>query len=512
VTKLMPDLDALFGSKGESPLAGMFRFMPIEQTNAMIVITPQPEYLKQAEDWLRRLDRGGAENSVQLYVYNVKNLKAPDLADYLSQIFLGTSSGGSRRSSTSGSVGQGLRPVTIGGIGGRGGSAMSYQNSTRPQAKDEKATPAATPAASGSGGNKDSDIRISAIEENNQLMIMAQPVEWDQIEAAIKKLDVIPLQVQIEARILEVSLTGALQYGVQWWLGNLQSANGTYDNPRGPYPYPNAHDRHGALAGSVGPPSTCSGSSCTPATIFWSFINSKFQVQLSALETSGQAKSLSAPSLVVANNQEAQLSVGQQIPVQQISYTGLTGVNNNGTTGLSGLSSVQYLNTGVTLDVKPRVNPGGLVYLEISQEVSNPGPASAGTNPPINQRQIQTQVAVQSGQTVLLGGLIRDDQGDTDSGVPLLNRVPLLRNLFGSTNKTKNRTELIVLITPRVISSVDEAREMTADYARQFESLQPLRSSSPPPPVAAQPAPPERARTYPTHDDAKPQEDHPNDN
>ena len=97
----------------------MFRFMPIEQTNSLVVITPQPEYLKSAEDWLYRLDRGGAENATQLYVYNVKNLKAPDLADYLSQIFLGSSTGSSHRNTT-GSVAPGLRPTTLGGRGGIG--------------------------------------------------------------------------------------------------------------------------------------------------------------------------------------------------------------------------------------------------------------------------------------------------------------------------------------------------------------------------------------------------------
>ena len=146
VTKLLPDLDKIFGSEGESPLAGMFRFMPIEQTNSMIVITPQPEYLKQAEEWLHRLDRGGAENATQLYVYDVKNLKAPDLADYLSEIFLGTT--GSRRSSTSGSVAPGLRSTTLGrstgGTAARGGnSGLSYKNSLRPQSDQEKSAPVA---------------------------------------------------------------------------------------------------------------------------------------------------------------------------------------------------------------------------------------------------------------------------------------------------------------------------------------------------------------------------------
>src|SRR5690606_14707754 len=123
--KLLPDLLKIFGTEGESPLAGMFRFMPIEQTNSIIVITPQKEYLKQAEEWLYRLDRGGAENATQLYVYDVKNLKAIDLADYLSEIFLGTT--GVRRS-TSGTVAPGLRPTTLGSSGGRSGgpNSMSY--------------------------------------------------------------------------------------------------------------------------------------------------------------------------------------------------------------------------------------------------------------------------------------------------------------------------------------------------------------------------------------------------
>jgi general secretion pathway protein D len=502
VTKLMPDLDALFGSKGESPLAGMFRFMPIEQTNAMIVITPQPEYLKQAEEWLRRLDRGGAENSVQLYVYNVKNLKAPDLADYLSQIFLGTASTGSHRSSTSGSVGQGLRPVTIGGIGGRGGNGgsggMNY-NSRQP-AKEEKVTPAAsTPAAS--GGNKDSDIRISAIEENNQLMIQATPVEWDSIESAIKKLDVVPLQVQIEARVLEVQLSGALQYGVQWWFAGLQGQSPRYANGD---PYRRDYDRHQSLFGAAGPGQG--------RNIFWSYLNKNFEVALSALESKGQAKALAAPSLLVANNQEAQINVGTQLPVVQQYVTGLgIGTTNSGNAVTPGYGSVQYLNTGVTLAVTPRVNPGGLVYLDVQQEVSSPGIKAANGNPQINQRQLQTQVAVQSGETLLLGGLIQETSHVTDTGVPFLNRVPILRNLFGSTDTARDRTELIVLITPRVISTVDEARAVTADYARQFESLKPLRPTFAPKP-AAQAAPPEPAQTYPAHDDAKPQEDHPNDN
>jgi len=509
VTKLMPDLDQLFGSKGESPLAGMFRFMPIEETNSMIVITPQPEYLKQAEEWLYRLDRGSAENAVQLYVYNVKNLKAPDLADYLSQIFLGTS-GGSHRSTTSGRVGQGLRSTTLGGSGGMGGfgnNSMSYGSSLRPQSNMEKSAPTSggdskTTTAAGGSNKKETDIRISAIEENNQIMVMAQPFEWEQMQAAIRRLDTPPLQVQIEARILEVTLSDGLQYGVQWWLGNLMSGpnGGTYENPHNQWPYPNPYGRSGSTLGGA---ASRDGSGATG--FFYSFLNSKFQVAINALESSGVAKTLSAPSLVVNNNQEASLTVGDQIPITQTYYNGLgsigsTTTGTNGTNGYVGglTGSVQYLSTGVTLNVMPRVNPGGLVYLDIQQEVSTPGAAATtGGNPPIAQRQIQTSVAVQSGQTLLLGGLIKEIKQDSNTSLPLVGKVPILKNLFGSTKSSTNRTELIVLITPRVINNSDEARQVTEDYVKQFQSLAPLRAQHPMSSPQPSPAPTEPSRTYP---------------
>jgi len=508
-TKLMPDLLKIFGSEGESPLAGMFRFMPIEQTNSIIVITPQKDYLRQAEEWLYRLDRGGAENATQLYVYDVKNLKAVDLADYLSEIFLGAAR--TRRSGTSGSVGPGLRPTTLGSRGGGSNTAgtLSYGSSLRPQSNEEKAAPVSTGAAASAvaGGSKESDIRISAIEENNQLMIQATPVEWDRIDSAIKKLDVVPLQVQIEARILEVSMNGDLSLGVQWYLAGLigtaegSVGKGTDYDPefRG-----NKQNRHQSQAGASGTISPYNGG------FFWSFLNRNFEVAINALESSGQAKSLAAPSLLVLNNQQAQINVGQQIPVQQTYVTAIGGIGNQG------YGSVQYLNTGITLSVRPRVNPGGLVYLEIEQEVSNPGPRPGGANdnPPINQRLIQTQVAVQSGETLMLGGLIRDNRSESAKGVPFISRVPILRNLFGTTGQSKDRTELIVLITPRVISSIDEARQATLEYSRQFESLAPLEAKAakpappahPAPPVPA-PAPHPPAQTQPLHEPALPQED-----
>ena len=503
VAKVIPELDKIFGDKADSPLAGMFRFIPMETTNSVIVITPQPEYLKRAQEWLYRLDVGVGENGTQLYVYDVKNVKAVDLSDHLNAIFTGRS-GGTR--STSGNTAPGLKATNVGGIGGAttGGINATNYSTGLTQRPATTNTPNANLTTTGTGtpttgaNGKESDIRITAVEENNQLLIMSTPGEYDSILAAIHRLDVSPLQVQIEAKVLEVTLSGDLEFGVQWWLAGLinnssttpgSSTGNTYD-----YPYINKNgtaDRTRASLGGRTPPSVNGA-----AGLFYSFLNKNFQVALNALQTSGNSKILSAPSMVVLNNQEAQITVGTQIPIVQTSIIGYpsttttTGTTTNPVTN-TGIGQVSYISTGVTLDVKPRVNPGGLVYMEISQEVSAPGSAAAGSNPPISQRSLQTQIAVQSGQTVLLGGLISENDILSDSGVPGLSSIPLLGKLFGNTSKTRSRTEIIVLITPQVITNAEDARTMTDEYQKRFESLAPLRAkkeSGPPtsnPPAAA---------------------------
>ena len=534
VTKVMPELDKIFGATGDSPLAGMFRFVPMETTNSVIVITSQRDYLTTAEQWLYRLDMGAGENGTQLYVYDVKNAKASELSDHLNAIFTGRSGGGG--GSSSGNVAPGLKPVTIGALGGSGGgggingsmtgtrfnptnSSNNYQGQTR-------STPAGTTATGGAGGanvsttgagaggaaggNKETDIRITPIEENNQLLVMATPGEWDSILAAIRRLDIPQLQVQLEVKILEITLSGNLQFGLQWYLSGLINNNSGNNYPSSGYEYGpgyqgNPADRHQASLGGTGNTGPTNNGG-----FFYSFLNKNFEVAINALQTDGQARTLSAPSLVVMNNQEAQINVGTQIPVVQTYYNGLssntsvTGANGAvGTSAYGGTTgSVQYLNTGVVLDVRPRVNPGGLVYLEVQQEVSNPEAAPAGTNPPIDQRQLSTQVAVQSGHTVLLGGLIRDISTVSNTGLPWISNIPILGRLFGNTTQGTNRTELIVLITPQVINNADDAERVTAEYQSRFRALAPLQQNRskyyesqlpqtppPPPPPPEQPAP-----------------------
>ncbi|MDR3447052.1 MAG: type II secretion system protein GspD, partial [Dyella sp.] len=364
----------------------------------------------------------------------------------------GTSGFGS--TGTSGGVG------SSGTSGGAAGGLSSFGNNN-----------------AGSSGNQgqqyvseDGSIRISSVDSNNQLLVRARPSQWAEIQQAIKRLDNVPLQVQIEMRILEVDLTGQLEFGVQWYLQGLAGSTPTVDgngNINGATNIPPGAHRQISLGSG--------GNQYGGEPFFYSFLssNGKFQVAIRALETNGNTKTLSAPSLVVLNNQVAHIQVGDQIPINQTSI--VTGLSTAGTTA----SSVSYIPTGVILDVQPRVNPGGLVYLNVQQQVSGTtGNANSQGNFTIQQRAVGTQIAVQSGQTVLLGGLIQQQEDNTDTGIPVLNRVPILGRLFGTTNHSRNRTELLVLITPRVITSSEEAKQVTDEYQRRFESLAPLRKDS----------------------------------
>ena len=471
VGELMPQLQKLFGPDSGLPLAGVVRFMPNERTNSIVAISAQPEYLREVGEWIRTIDEGGG-NEPQMYVYDVRNMKATDLARYLRQIY----GNGQIKEDTAAKVAPGLRTTTLsstsslnglGGTSGQGLSGMGSQSAnlqssmnSGEQSEEEQDDSASLDdsgtAETGQSAARtlDQTVRITAQKSSNQLLVRTRPAQWKEIESAIRRLDNLPLQVQIETRILEVKLTGELDLGVQWYLGRLagNSASTTVANTSG---------SQGALGGGG------AGLGATDS-LFYSFVSNNLQVALHALETNGRTQVLSAPSLVVMNNQQAQIQVGDNIPISQTTV--------NTSTSDTTLSSVEYVQTGVILDVVPRINPGGLVYMDIQQQVSD-ADTSASTdsngNPRISTRSVSTQVAVQSGQTVLLGGLIKQDNSESVSAVPYLGQVPGLRWLFGNTSKSKNRTELIVLITPRVVTSASQARQVTDDYRQQMQLLKP---------------------------------------
>jgi general secretion pathway protein D len=486
VKDVMPELEAIFSDQA-SPLAGVVKLLPVERLNAVMVITSQKRYLREVEKWMQKLDRGGSESGVRLYVYDVKNVKAVDLADRLNEIFTGQQSQRSS-SSASGRVAPGLNSGEISSSGGRSVAARNQPVPPVPTTPvNNSAGATGTPGSSLIEGAE--DVRITAVEENNSLLIRATPTQYEVIKSAMRRLDIEPLQVHIEARILEVSLTKNLNMGVQWYLENFvntfqlpgtttttaaTTTTGTTSSGISPgggtgtttLPTSNplaGRDFIGSLGGTLG------GGGLT-----YVFDGRSTRALITALQSEGDVNVLSAPSVVVLNNKEAAINVGQQIPVVSSFFNQNSGLGTGGINGSQGF--VQFRDTGISLSVTPRVNPGGMVYMEISQEQSTPGATADATgNVPVNQKTIQTEIAVQSGMTVLLGGLIQQTENNSRAGLPGLNKIPVLGRLFGTTRKDSTRSELLVLITPTVIrGGAGEMQALTEEYKSRFEGLDAL--------------------------------------
>ena len=258
-------------------------------------------------------------------------------------------------------------------------------------------TAPAAPAAVGGEGlalAEGDEIKITAVEENNALLIRASPAQYEAVVGAIRRLDTIPLQVHIEAKVIEVSLSDELRYGVSTFLegaiGGNTGANGGGGGRCFGLPIP--------VGLGVGAP--CPQRSAIrlgSGGLNYLFSNGlELAGIVDLLQSVGNTRVISSPSLVVLNNKEAKINVGQQIPITTFFNSGINTGTIPGQVNQS-QGSVQYLQTGTTLTITPRVNPGGLVFMEVSQEVSAPGPVPAGgSNPPVSTRTVDTEVAVQS--------------------------------------------------------------------------------------------------------------------
>jgi general secretion pathway protein D len=278
--------------------------------------------------------------------------------------------------------------------------------------------------------------------------VLASPADYRAVESAIARLDVPQRQVLIEATIAEVQLTDNLSYGVRWFFewGNVNLGFGS--------PLPQTVGGDGLSLGIF--------NNSGEMRVFFDILGAETSVEF-----------LSAPQVVVVDNETANFRVGDSIPVVTRASQGTTSPD------APVVSEVEYRDTGTLLSVKPRINAGGVVALEISQEVSVPGTSATGTNPPISQRTITTSVVVESGQTVVLGGLIRENQTNSKSGIPVLMDLPLLGPLFSETTDDTSRTELIVTVTPRVIKNPYEYRLATDELRRRVKRATAVEQSVP---------------------------------
>ena len=500
------ELNTIFGASGSVPLAGVLRFAPLEGMNAILAVSPQRSYLEQARAWIERLDKGGDDNTPRLFEFHVQNSRAADLAKVLSQLFTSGQvqtvepqttpdkaftaavQAGSNMFNGGATGGGGMPGLSTSPLGGTGATTGAGATPAAP-APGAAATPAPPAAGTGNagpaqpqsqglssalgaafGGDRGSEdfqlpqVRIVADEKNNSLVIFARPREYRMIEDALKRLDVVPLQVLIEATIAEVTLNDNLQYGLQWFFShasnNLQLLNNT--NSSGGTATGLASDIMPQFSGLAG----------------FNYIVGGGQAKavLSALSQLTNVNVISSPQLLVLDHHVATLQVGDEVPVPTAQ------IQSTLTAGAPLVNTIQYVNTGVILSVSPRVNVNGVITLDISQEVSNVDTtvaASALNAPTISQRRVDTAVTVLDGETVALGGLITETRTVGNTGVPLLMDVPVVGSLFGTKQNSKARTELLILLSPRVVHDAAEARAATEELRGRLHTIAPTVGRAP---------------------------------
>jgi general secretion pathway protein D len=493
---------ASMAALGESnPLFGALRIIPIERLNSILVITPRASYLEEARRWIAKLDQAGTGGAQpQLNIYKVQNGNARHLASVLSGIFGGSAGGmptnsgvapGLGTSTTSmgggsfgngglgnssfggggfGGGGFGGGSLSSGGFGGGGfggggfggggfGGARSFgQTGSTGQLGGLTGT---STAATSLGS-----VRVMADELNNSVLVWGTPAEYERIESALKKLDLPPTQVLIEASIVEVTLNDTLRYGLQWAfsgdVGNkgysgTGSVLGSSDTPGS-----SGFADTGGLAATLG-----SGFNYTVKNSL-----GNIKAVLTALSGKTNVKVVASPTVMVLDNHTAGIMVGTQQPYSAGSTTSTT----TGTT-----TNIQYKDTGVMLQVTPSVNSGNIVTMNVDQTVSAlGGTVTVGTstsNPTFSQRQISSRVAVRSGESIVMGGLIQERSTNGRSGIPLLHDLPVVGNLFGQTSNVGDRTELLIVITPRVVRTDIDVRVVSDDLREQMRSLTPLLKS-----------------------------------
>ena len=470
VKTVMADLDKAMGTDpAKSPLGGILKIVPIERMNALLVISPQPEYLEEAKKWIERLDKGGEGSGARFYVYQVQNGRAERIGPLLQQAFTG------RASQTAPTPTPSLAPGTTAGV-------LVSPPAFQSQSSVPVANPVPTPVVPvttnnnpqgggtrtiGDGVGVVRNVQVVADKDNNTILVVATASEYSIIEAALKKLDVPQRQVAIQLTIAQVTLTDELDSGIEWlFKGGAPSGRGSgglINGSTGQFP-------QGSTTTTTGTGSVVANPVLALAQGFTYVINNTnflggVQAALHLLDSYGNTKVISNPHLSALDNQKATIKVGTSIPVNQQTLVG--GTTNAVTTTAS------YIDTGVLLQVTPHINAGGLVTLEVDVTVSDPGPPSTDPNvaPPINTRSIQTIVAVPSGQTMVMGGLITENKANAANGLPYLSRIPILGGLFGAQKLTNDRAELVVFITPEVVANADDFRRVIDDLRRKMEQL-----------------------------------------
>lgn len=443
------ELKSIFASRRDGD-GDPIRFMAVDRLNAVMVLSRSNQYLDEARSWIQRLDRSRNLNERRVYVYNLQYAKATQVGQKLQGLLSNLDI-------------QFKPPSQPGGGDGLGADkALDAKANTTKPASPTAAQPvsATTNAVAGAPPPRPADpnadpngVRIEADESHNALLISASARDYDLIRQVLEGVDVPPLQVLIEVTVAEVVLNDKLNYGVEYFFNSgrtntlLTTANAVGISP--------------AVPGFA---------------LSWISGNGGPRAILDALSAVTETKVISTPRLLVLSNETARLQVGDVVPIITQSATSTV------TSNPAVVNNVTYRETGVVLEVTPRVNAGGFVTMDVNQSVSNVVNTTTSNidSPTIQQRRLSSTVSVKTGQTILLGGLIQQNDSRSNSGIPVLGDLPGVGSLFGTRNNSAGRTELILLMTPRVISNEAQARAVTGHMEQQFQNVLDTSTMVPP--------------------------------
>jgi general secretion pathway protein D len=485
--KVASEMQKAMQTEGEGALSGVVKIIPMERVNAVLVVSSQRRYIEDARRLFQLVDKARRSTARTWHVYYVQNGDSSDLANVLQRAF-NPKEAQAEKASGAGSTAPGHEQAKIsdsgqsgfnngnnqaGGIGGTPGGGGGIGGGTpggglggTPAPSGGTGTPTDQSGGNGSGGDNDlpmpveetdslsapaeentNTIRIIPNHKNNAILYYATADEAATIEGMMHKIDIVPLQVRIDATIAEVTLNDGLKYGTQFYFKNIGTGIGGVLTEAG------SMTATGAPAPDLPGFAVSYGTSTASAT-------------LSALQKITTVRVLSSPQLLVLDNQMARLQVGDNVPY--LTQSAQSTITNTADI----INSVAYQETGVILQVVPKVNSGGLVTLDISQEVSDVATTSSSNidSPTFSERKVRSHVVVQDGQTVGLAGLISDSVSRGNSGIPYLKDIPVLGALFGTQNNSRQRTELLILITPHVLQDQRDARSLTQDMREKLRN------------------------------------------
>lgn len=461
--------------RNENVSEQLVRFMPIETGNSLLAVAKTPEALETARHWIKRLEAAGGQR-LQLFSYQMRFAQAGQVAPILGKVFgiasasegeiaalSGRPSGaGPGRSATpsaksfgSGTAPANQAPSANSTAAAQAQAAASQGGLSQAAVPQSAATVAATGARTGplssiaaagatADGQLPTSMRIIANEPTNTLLVYATEAEFEKVKNVLRTVDVPPRQVLVEATIVEVGLNQDLRYGVQYYLQSqikglpIQVAltNGNFNG--------------------IAP--TAPGFGLT--------LDAPAKAVIDALNDVSHVNVVSAPNVMVLNNQSARLVVGDQVPIAtQSSQDPLQG-------NQVIVNTIELRDTGVIFEVTPRINSSGSVQLDITQEVSSvKRQADPTLTPTISQRKLSSSVTVEHGETIVLGGLFSTQGTVGRAGLPGLSELPVVGGAFGRTADTTSRTELIVLISPKIVGDKFEARQATNEMRRRIQEL-----------------------------------------